>query len=131
MNNELKEILNDLSYSQHTHHKITLQPKELDLLVDYITNLQEGNEKLKETISKIPRYKMEYELEIDKLKNELEELEKNHDFRVDQVHNLQKRIDKAIEYIKSNEFIGRIRLSSENKEAINKLLEILGSDKEC
>lgn len=39
-------------------------------------------------------------------------------------------IKEAREYIKSNEFIGRIRLSSENKEAINKLLEILGSDKE-
>ena len=34
-------------------------------------------------------------------------------------------IKEAREYINSNEFIGRIRLSSDNKQAINKLLEIL------
>ena len=42
-------------------------------------------------------------------------------------------IKEVREYINSNEFIGRIKLSSENKKAINKLLEILdkvGEDNE-
>ena len=40
----------------------------------------------------------------------------------ERLHNIIKEVR---EYINSNEFIGRIRLSSENKQAINKLLEIL------
>lgn len=39
VNNELKVILNDLIFCQNIHQDLTLQPKQLDLLLDYIITL--------------------------------------------------------------------------------------------
>lgn len=55
---------------------------------------------------------------INQINGEFEEKDK-------EIERLNSIIKEAREYINSNEFIGRIRLSSDNKQAINKLLEIL------
>ena len=46
MKDEIKEILNEIGYYQHIHENLTLSPKELDILVDCITNLQEERKTL-------------------------------------------------------------------------------------
>lgn len=75
MNNEIKEILDDLDYAKNKERgTITLNQKDINLLLDYITNLEEchenmfyinlendkliwdlqnENEKLKDTLNKI------------------------------------------------------------------------------
>ena len=69
--------------------------------------------------------------EITILKDYITNLQDNNEYLNKCNIELARRNTKAIEYIKSNEFIGRIRLNSENKQSINKLLDILkGSDKE-
>lgn len=67
------------------------------------------------------------------IKNAIEDLLNENEMLQDKVYKLEDIIKEAREYINSNEFIGRIRLSIGNKQAINKLLEILDkvwSDKE-
>lgn len=41
MNKEVKEILNEIGYHQHIHEHLTLNPKELDILKDHITSLEQ------------------------------------------------------------------------------------------
>lgn len=47
MNNEIKEILDDLDYCiARKRGTITLNHKDCELLLDYITNLEEENQRL-------------------------------------------------------------------------------------
>ena len=49
MKDEIKEILDDLDYAVNRKRgTITLNQKDINLLLDYITNLQEENKRLKE-----------------------------------------------------------------------------------
>lgn len=73
MNNEIKEILDYLK--KH----FELRPSETELLLDYITNLQEGNKNLLE--------------EVEALQNKNNEL-------IEENIKLKQRIEKVIEYIK-------------------------------
>ncbi len=41
MENDIKEILNKIGYHQHIHEHLTLNPKELDILAQYIIKTQE------------------------------------------------------------------------------------------
>lgn len=101
MNDDIKELLNDdgeliAVYKDGSTWTFDTLTRQV---VDYITNLQEENKHLDKVNCHLRK----------KINNDI----------------YKSRIDKAIEYVKSNEFIGKIRLSSENKQSINKLLNIL------
>ena len=49
MTNDIKKILNQIGYYQHIHEHLTLKPKELDILAQWIINSQEEMEKLRST----------------------------------------------------------------------------------
>lgn len=104
MNNEIKEILDNLKNKDNDIKGINflkyqdLTRGEINLLLDYITNLQQEinkltaesteweskcydlqqeNERLKEELVKIPRAKMEYDLELDDYKSRCEKASDN------------------------------------------------------
>lgn len=97
MTNEIKEILDDLDYCKNMKAgNILLKYNECDLLLDYITNLQEENERLT-----------------------------NARYSLDRVE-LEKRIDKAVEYI-INHTQSTAHLEMDTK-SIKQLLDILRGD---
>lgn len=78
MNNEIKEILDDLDYCKNRKRgNISLKHNECDLLLNYITNLQQ---KYNDNVTK-------YEELLEKYSN------------------IQQRIDNAIQYIKCHTFL--------------------------
>lgn len=107
MNNDIKEIIDYLK-NENAYNigqgdlEITLYKYEVDKLLDYINNLQEENENLKDY------------LDIFKLSNKTKQ-ETIDDFR--------KRIDKAVEYINENSAF----MNDDEWEVFNKkeLLNIL------
>ena len=107
MSKEIEEILEDLKGHSNNEYinPLELVDAECKLLLDYITNLQQENERLKE----------EYVL----LQNASEEYEDK----------LQKRIDKANEYL---EHFNSDEICENITGIANDLLNILqnGSDKE-
>ena len=83
MSDEIKEILDDLLFTTTLPNaSVKLNKEKLNQLKDYITNLQEENERLKE-------YRESYKKELD--------------FWRIQFSNKEERINKAIEYIEKSE----------------------------
>jgi hypothetical protein len=120
MKDEIKEILDNLIRYRYLDAKCkqpedVLTTEDMWILLDYITNLQQENERLKDGLVKIPRAKLEYELELIDYKS---------------------RVEKAVEYIKTTEcyddVIGYYMLTESNeRDEMSNLLNILqGSDKE-
>jgi O-phosphoseryl-tRNA(Cys) synthetase len=86
MKDEIKEILDDLLFiTTLPNVSVKLSEKKLNQLKDYITNLQEENERLK----KNQRY----------YKNGVFSLEYDKETMSDMIDDYKSRIDKAIEYI--------------------------------
>lgn len=56
MNNEIKEILKYLKNKNNTRNTKILTTNETNILLDYITNLQKENERLKQRIEKAVEY---------------------------------------------------------------------------
>ncbi len=88
MKDEIKEILDNLAFTNDNYmwcDKTTLDTKKSHLLLDYITNLQEENNKLKgaiETIKETNKLLIQQKAQLQ-----------------DDLDMLDNRIDKAIEYI--------------------------------
>ena len=111
MNDEIKEILDWLKDENKDVRNIqVLTRSEINELLDYITNLQQENERLKEYYNLIVKVN-----------------EKN----IDRYCDYYSRCEKAIEYMKKNEFIN-INNYWEVVEFYQDLLNILqnGSDEE-
>ena len=128
MNNEIKAInipndvliaLGDLTNGALNYYKASKSVMfKHKTILDYITNLQEENERLKEIVENLTTMTV---------CGDRKQIKNTAQYKLDIC---KSKIDKAIEYVKSNEFIGKIRLNSENKQSINNLLDILqGSDK--
>lgn len=111
MNDEIKEILDSLDKIAKAEYypEDLLTYKECQLLLDYITNLQEENERLKK--------------ENKKLSNDLAEAILFNQKRCEQNKELKQRCEKAIEYIKK----WRESDGSQGYCTFD-LLEILGGD---
>ena len=124
MNNEIKEILDYLKKNKKFFNKqdgyLSFSYKYCDKLLDYITNLQEENQRLKELCDKyeeehntafklwkmkmeeMPTYeeKIEIQKEIERLKEENERLEKLNNANYLSFIDVNKKRLKAIKYIK-------------------------------
>lgn len=146
MNNEIKEIL---YFKENADYK-KLSCDEILILRDYITNLQQENEKLKQPKIFIDTQDMEerygeelykdyLERENDRLKLELSGY-REAILRDDKLLGLQQRIEKAVEYIENTplyettyDYNMEEELEIQNvsdETASNKLLNILrGNDK--
>ena len=74
MNNEIKEILDDLKQCCKNRDRFDIHENTADILLDYITNLQEENERLN----------------------------KQYDLMEQSLDDKQKVIDKAIKYVEWN-----------------------------
>ena len=137
-NNEIKEILDNLYRYKTENDEMKYQPEDILtiedvwLLLDYITNLQEENERLKEIteINNDEEYIYTYEELQDKvlkLQKENKRLNKQYDLMEQSLDEKQAVIDKAIELIHKamldSEIIGNGTLN------LNDLLNILGGDK--
>ena len=95
MNNEIKEILEDLkTFDENSGCPYELSGKDCQLLLDYITNLQEENKHLDEVNCKLRKGGEALKNTNKLLLQQKEQLQKDLDI-------LDKRIDKAIEYIKN------------------------------
>lgn len=91
MKDEIKEILDYLNIKG----KKMIGIKQKELLLDYITNLQEENESLHTRIKTIKRRRKEQTAKIRKYREEITNKQNsNKDYK--------QRIDKAIEYIKKH-----------------------------
>lgn len=114
MTNEIKEILEALKSHNDIvkEYPLTLSIEEQKILLDYITDLQEENERLKTTQIFIdtqdPEERCGQALYEEMLKRDCE--------------NYKQRIDKAVEYIDSDEFWFSQRIAEEE------LLNILRGD---
>ena len=131
MKDKIKEILDKLFVYKNENDEMKYQPEDILtiddvwLLLDYITNLKEENERLKELCNK---YEEEHKTTFKIWKKDLKnfEHEKNRE--------LKSRIEKAIKFIKEN--TERALVNGNNEELIDQedipiLLNILqGSDKE-
>ncbi len=97
MNEEIKEILDRFNKVKSASNKLSYYPedllnrKDMWLLLDYITNLQQENERLKK--------QLEY-LRTDEYLNQVK-WERNFNETMNKELNL--RIEKAVEYLKSKE----------------------------
>lgn len=108
MNNEIKEILD---FKENADYK-KISCDEIKVLLDYITNLQQENERLKRKLTTKKLFK-KYKVE------------KDVNFELRKIYELQRRIEKAAEYIEYNR--NKLLLSLPPIEAldINVLLDIL------
>ena len=128
MNDEIKEILKEIEcYRNEELCLIFLSRKESNALLDYINNLQqenerlkennqemqeemarvwEENERLKEELVKIPRAKMEYDLELEDYK-----------------YRCEKAIDKLGKY--KHYSTPTEEQNSENEDIVDSVLNIL------
>lgn len=105
MNDEIKEIVDDLIKSRDKLVRGFYFPEDLlgtlDLikLIDYITNLQQENETKTTKLNAIRKYLLN---EIERLRNEIKKISEQHIYTLDKLIETQTRIEKTIEYIKSN-----------------------------
>lgn len=122
MNDEIKEILDnvkkccDITKEQNF---TVYQRQDILKLLDYITNLQKENEKLKELCDK---YEEEHNTAFKLWKMKMEEIptyEEKEDYK--------KRIAKAIEHIEKHQFIFQSQYRDESNFD-NHLLDILKGD---
>lgn len=123
MNDEIKEILEWLDYGVNSL-SISKPPfkvpyKDIEKILDYITNLQEENEKL---INNQRYYKKGvFSLEYDK------------ETLSDMIDDYKSRIDKAISFINDNAVYKKITINQQvyyNEYIVNQALNILRGDKE-
>ena len=130
MNDEIKEILDYLKKNKEFFNKqdgyLSFSYKYCDKLLDYITNLQEENEDLKDRLKVMEHFKNSLLEENERLSVELNQnmIERN---------NYLSRCEKAIEFIKDEAgYDEEIRsfccdlLYSD----CDKLIELLGGDEE-
>lgn len=138
MNNEVKEILDKLNNLINFDENLigwqingngeTISKKDFKLLLDYITNLQQENETLKEKVDKQYNVIVEKDNLLSNRYGVIEHLSlANEDYK--------SRTDKAIELIEKEKYIAYDYYDNEyitlDEEDILKLLNILqGSDKE-
>lgn len=105
MNDEIKEITDDLIKNRDKLVRGFYFPEDLlgtlDLikLIDYITNLQQENETKTTKLNAIRKYLLN---EIERLRNEIKKISEQHIYTLDKLIETQTRIEKTIEYIKSN-----------------------------
>ena len=130
MNNDIKEILNYMKQYVENKYEHDSEPmlnyKDIQCVLDYITNLQEKNKRLKEDYEKekylVDKYTRQLTDEYENTKNQCKLKE-----------DYKSRIDKVIEIIKKDR---KKDYDSLEKKAFycnktNKLLNILeGDDKE-
>ena len=96
MNNEIKEILDDLDYCKNRQcGNILLKHNECDLLLDYITNLQT----IEQQYSAILSENAELENKITNLQEENERLKEMVDWNDKVANKKQEIIDKATGFI--------------------------------
>lgn len=130
MTKEIKEILldnsrlADIGYHKCKEEDLSFSNKDYraNLLLDYITNLQQENEKLKERIDYLERSNNRREDTIQSLR-----------FEIAEQGDYKSRIDKAIEYIEEHtEKINKRFTIPKIDFNYNDLLNILkGEDNEC
>ena len=139
MNNEIKEIL----FLLH-NDRLTVSGKRK--LEDYITNLQEENERLKHNDQTNIKWHLELVQENEKLKEENKQLKKKikiewlsdegkYQYAIDcivlEMDKLEERIDKVIEYIQNRIEDINNGGNEHDYRNLNEILNILqGSDKE-
>ena len=90
MNNEIKEILEHIQYVIDEDDYWEVTKATLKPLSDYITNLQQENERLKDNYNRL--YNEDCKLREQHNINDISLLDENYDYK--------SRIDKAIEYFK-------------------------------
>ena len=99
MNDEIKEILEELNkfpYGKFYGLKQE-QANQIKMLLDYITNLQEENERLKELVNPKTQIFIDTEDMEERYGRELYE-----DYLKEQVEDYKSRNEKAVEYINEN-----------------------------
>ena len=106
MNDEIKEILDYLTKFINDKEEITkygceISVKQAKQLLDYITNLQQENERLK---SELECYEngVYFSSKVDELERENERLKIQVSAREELYEYSQSRIEKAVEYIKKH-----------------------------
>lgn len=130
MSDEIKEILRKwkcyigLTKEFTTNEYEMLRVEDIEKLLDYITNLQEENERLKELCNK---YEEEHSTAFKLWTMKMEEMPNYEEFM-----DYKSRCEKAVEYIKEHiriddEYPAYMEMLVEEK---NELLNILGGDKE-
>ena len=114
MNDEIKEILKEIEcYRNEELCLIFLSREESNALLDYITNLQQENERLKEENKHIFANVNDDELLISNAMNYAE------------ARDYKSRCEKAIEYIKGTTFFGLRSGKTFMSKYLNDLLNIL------
>ena len=111
MNDKIKEILNYLDMYKNMNEGL-LNSKDKKLLLDYITNLQQENERLKE--------EQEYNNYCDEqLKKKISNLE----YKITTLEDYKSRCKKAVKYIDTNFCI-------ENRRDLKEVVNILQNGSE-
>ena len=122
MNDEIKEILEDWKIGIETGEDkygikvdgIGYNWRELKVLLDYITNLQEENDNLKNIISSVKEDFLNANNELTNLQQENERLKEkinevvNKQQLIEEKFNYKSRIEKAVEYIKADYINGLV-----------------------
>ena len=124
-NEEIKEILTSMHYAGHTFASYRMKSVDILTLLDYITNLQEENERLKnEKPEYILRWKLEEQLEDYKSRNE-----KAINFIEEKISSTKGVVDDYMHHKEHNKVL--IELLQEDIEIYKKELNILnGGDKD-
>ena len=126
MNDEIKEILDNLRHYSFCFDNYDLEKTWVNKLLDYITNLQTIEQQYGAILSE----NVELENKITNLQEENEKLLKICGDYDKQANNYKSRIEKAVEYIKRNYKV--LLLTNPPREAFNKdyLLNILNGDED-
>ena len=126
MNDEIRGILKEIEcYQNEDICLIMLSQKENKALLDYITNLQQENESLKEQLEYLRSgeylNQVKWERDLNENLNQTMSIE---------LINYKSRCEKAIEYIKDTTFFGLRSGKTFMSKYLNDLLSILqnGSD---
>lgn len=134
MNDEIREIVKEIEcYRNEELCLIFLSRKESNALLDYINNLQQENERLKENNGNMQEEMSRVWEENERLKETLEEHDETLEKTFNLVAQLTLRIDKAVEYINNTiEDKPLTDFDCGSNNACNDLLNILqnGSDKQ-
>ena len=141
MNDEIKEILNIINYKYKDYYvQDIVSGDDLKLLSDYITNLQEKNEDLKDRLKVMEHFKNSLQEENKMLKELCDKYEEEHsnEFKIwknerHQILDYKSRCEKAIKYINTKEiYYGEIsKYDAFNKDEIGiELLIILNGGDE-
>lgn len=122
MNNEIKEILDRLKYivfNEIIDYGEELSLNECKLLLDYITNLQQENERLKERVAYLERSNNRREDTIIGLRFEVAEQE-----------DYKSRCEKAIELLESVYMLDNVTITNNACEKIDNAINILQNGSE-